>query len=87
LKNTESEQPTRPVDLRDNGVEIDLPSREEIEGALKYLKQQGSWRGFYRGPAIENGGPNLVEALHYVIQQAFTSETLSRSWIEGILCP
>jgi hypothetical protein len=25
-----SEQPTRPVDLRDNGVEIDLPSREQI---------------------------------------------------------
>jgi hypothetical protein len=24
-----------PVDLRDNGVDIDLPSREEIEGALK----------------------------------------------------
>jgi hypothetical protein len=37
-KGSESEQPTRPVDLRDDGVDIDLPSREEIEGALKYLK-------------------------------------------------
>jgi hypothetical protein len=35
---SESEQPTRPVDLRDGGVDIDLPSREEIEGALKYLE-------------------------------------------------
>jgi hypothetical protein len=35
---SESEQPTRPVDWRDDGVDIDLPSREEIEGALKYLK-------------------------------------------------
>jgi hypothetical protein len=34
----ESEQPTRLVDLRDDGVDIDLPSREEIEGALKYQK-------------------------------------------------
>jgi hypothetical protein len=33
-----SEQPTRPVDLKDDGVDIDLPSREEIERALKYLK-------------------------------------------------
>jgi hypothetical protein len=35
-----NEHPTRPVDLRDDGVDldIDLPSREEIEGALKYLK-------------------------------------------------
>jgi hypothetical protein len=48
---SESEQPTRPADLRDDGVDIDLPSREEIEGALKYLKkkQKGSWRGYYRG--------------------------------------
>jgi hypothetical protein len=35
---SELEQPTRPVDLRDDGVDIDLPRREEIEGALKYLK-------------------------------------------------
>jgi hypothetical protein len=31
---SESEQPTGPVDLRDDGVDIDLPSREEMEGAL-----------------------------------------------------
>jgi hypothetical protein len=37
-KGYESEQPTRPVDLRDDGVDIDLPSREEIEGAPNYLK-------------------------------------------------
>jgi hypothetical protein len=32
-----SEQPTRSVDLRDDRVDIDLLSREEIKGALKYL--------------------------------------------------
>jgi hypothetical protein len=36
---------------------------------------------------LKNGGPNLVDALHAVIQQALTSETLPRSWTEGILCP
>jgi hypothetical protein len=36
--NEESEQPTRPVDLRDDGVDIDLPSREKKAGLLKYLK-------------------------------------------------
>jgi hypothetical protein len=35
---SESDQPTRPVDLRDDGVDFDLPSREEIKRALKYLK-------------------------------------------------
>jgi hypothetical protein len=39
IEGPESEQPTRLVDLRDDGVDIDLPSREEIEGALKYLKK------------------------------------------------
>jgi hypothetical protein len=31
---------TSPVNLRDDGVDIDLLSREEIEGALKYLKNK-----------------------------------------------
>jgi hypothetical protein len=30
---SDTEQPTRPVDLRDDGDDIDLPSHEEIEGA------------------------------------------------------
>jgi hypothetical protein len=32
------DRPPDQVDLGDDGVEIDLPSREKIEGALKYLK-------------------------------------------------
>jgi hypothetical protein len=48
---SKSEQPTRPVDLRDDGVDTDLPIREEIEGALEYLKNNR--RGFYRGRAVE----------------------------------
>jgi hypothetical protein len=36
---------------------------------------------------LKNGGPNLADALHAVIQQAWTSETLPRSWTEGVLCP
>jgi hypothetical protein len=77
---SESEQSTRPVGLRDDGVDIDFPSREEIEGALKYLKNNNA-------ELLENGGPNLVDALHEVIQQAWTSKTVPRSWTEGVLCP
>jgi hypothetical protein len=51
---SELEQPKRPVDLRDDGVDIDLPSREELErGAEIPEKQQGSRRGFYCGRAVE----------------------------------
>jgi hypothetical protein len=57
--------------LRDDGVDIDLPSREEIERALKYLKNNKA-AGAYSIAAelLKNGGPNLVDALHAVIQQA-----------------
>jgi hypothetical protein len=37
-KGEERDQPPDQVNLRDDGVEIDLPSREEIKSALKYLK-------------------------------------------------
>jgi ketopantoate reductase len=60
-----SEQPKRPTDLRDVGVDIDLPSREEIEGALKYLKNnKAAGADFIAAELLKNGGPNLVDALH-----------------------
>jgi hypothetical protein len=81
---SESEQPTRSVDLRDDGVDIDLLSREEIEGALKYLKNnKAAGVDSIAAELLKNGGPNLVDALHEVIQQAWTSETLPRSRTEG----
>jgi hypothetical protein len=71
--------------LRDDGVDIDLPSREEIDGVLKYLKNnKASDTDSIAAGLLKYGGPNLVDALHAVIQQAWTSETLPRSWV---LCP
>jgi hypothetical protein len=68
---SESEQPARPVDLRDDGVDIDLPSREEIKEALKYLKNnKAAGADSIAAELLNNGGPNLVDALHAVIQQA-----------------
>jgi hypothetical protein len=73
--------------LRDDGVDIDLPSREEIEGALKYLtNNKAAGTDSITAALLKNGGPNLVNALQEVIQQAWTSETLPRSWTKGVLC-
>jgi hypothetical protein len=54
--------------------------------ALKYLKNNKAADSI-AAKLLKNGGPNLVDALHAVIQQAWTGETLPRSWTEGILCP
>jgi hypothetical protein len=60
---SESEQPTRPVNLRDDGVDIYLPSHEEIEGALKYLKnQKAAEADSITAELLKNGVPNLVVA-------------------------
>jgi hypothetical protein len=80
LNGSESEQPTRPVDLRDDGVDIDFPSREEIKGTLKYLKNnKPAGADSIAAELLKNGGPNLVDAIHAVIQQAWTSEIIPRS--------
>jgi hypothetical protein len=68
-ESSESEQRTRPVDLRDDGVDINLPSREEIEEAPKYLKNNNAaGAGSIAAKLFKNGGPDLVDAGHAVIQ-------------------
>jgi hypothetical protein len=64
---SELEQPTHPVNLRDNGVDIDDPSREEI--ALKYLKnKKAASADSLAAELLKNGRPNLVDAFHKRIQ-------------------
>jgi hypothetical protein len=75
---SKSEQPSRPVDLRDGEVDTDLPSRGNRRGAEIPEKREDSWG------TVSNDGPNLVDALHDVIQQARTNETLLGSWTEGV---
>jgi hypothetical protein len=74
--------------LRDDGVDIDLLSHEKIEEALKYLKNNKAAGAIsFAAELMKNSAPNLVDALNEVIQQAWTSETLTRSWTERVLCP
>jgi hypothetical protein len=44
--------------LRDGGVEIELPTREEIEGTLKYLKNNKA-ANFIATEWLKNSGPVL----------------------------
>jgi hypothetical protein len=62
--------------IRDDAVDIDLLSREEIEAALKYLKNYKAAGGdSIAAKLLKNGGPIVVDPLHEV-----TSQTLPRSW-------
>jgi hypothetical protein len=48
----------------DDGVEIDLPSREEIENELKYLKNnKAAGTDSIAAELLKNGSPQLVDAL------------------------
>jgi hypothetical protein len=65
-----------------------LTSREKIKGALKYLKNnKAAGADSITTEHLKNNGPNLVDALHEVIQQAWTSDTQPISWTVGVLCP
>jgi hypothetical protein len=50
--------------LRDDGVDIDLPSREEIEKVLIYLKNnRAAGADSIAAKLLKTGGPYLVDAL------------------------
>jgi hypothetical protein len=64
-----------------------LPSREEIESALKYLNHnKAANTDSIAAELLKNGGPQLVDALEEMIQLAWTSETLPESWTKEVLC-
>jgi hypothetical protein len=59
--------------------DIDLPSREEIEGRSKYLKNnKAAGSDSISAELLKNDSPNMVDALHEMILQAWTSETTGR---------
>jgi 2-methylisocitrate lyase-like PEP mutase family enzyme len=60
------------VDFRDDRVEIDLLNREEIESALKYLKNNKAAGADSIVVELLNGVPQLVDALKEVNQLAWT---------------
>jgi hypothetical protein len=63
--------------LRNDRNNIDFLSHEEIGGALKYLKNnKTAGVDSIANELLKNDGPNLVGALHEVIQKAWTNETL-----------
>jgi hypothetical protein len=66
---------------------IDVPMTSLYNCLFIYLYVYGIGADSIAGELLQNGGPNLLDALHEVIQQAWTSETLPRSWTEGVLCP
>jgi hypothetical protein len=71
-KGSKSEQPTRPVDLRDDRVDIDLPSREEIEEVLKYMKNnKAAGAHSIAAELLNQDGLNLVDVLREVIHRDY----------------
>jgi hypothetical protein len=73
----ERDQPTDQVVLRDDGVEIDLTSREEIESALKFLKNNKVARAdSVAAELLKNGGLQLVDVLEEVILLAWAKHYL-----------
>jgi hypothetical protein len=66
--------------MRDDKNDIDLPSHEEKEGALKYLKNNKAVGvDSIAAELLKNGGPNLLDGIQKGVQQAWTSEILPRS--------
>jgi hypothetical protein len=56
--------------LRDDGVDIDLPSREEMRGAEISENNKAPGGDSIAAELLKNDGPNLANALHGMIQQA-----------------
>jgi hypothetical protein len=73
---------------RENDVIIDLPNRDKIVEAIKYMKDnKAAGLDSIATELLKSGGPSLVNSINEMIQQVWIGETLLESWTEGLLCP
>jgi hypothetical protein len=86
-KSSEEEPPTNQETPKENYVIIDMPNRDEIVEAMKYLKDNKA-AGSYSIAAelLKSGEPSLVNALNEMIQQVWIGETLSELSVFRIDC-
>jgi hypothetical protein len=65
---------------RENDVIVDLPSREEIVEAIKYLKDnKATSSDSIADELLKSGGASPVNALNEMIKQVWIGETLPES--------
>jgi hypothetical protein len=77
---------SRPIEDLEDGVEIDLPSCEEIEEVLKYLKNNNvAGLKLYSAEMLKSSGSNFVDFLHELIQQRdYTRRLHQRGTVPGV---
>ncbi|KAG1680585.1 hypothetical protein FOA52_015033 [Chlamydomonas sp. UWO 241] len=63
------------------------PSRDEIEAAIKALKNTSPGSDAITAPLIKSGGPAVASALHDIIRSCWDTNTTPTSWRQAEICP
>jgi predicted metal-dependent HD superfamily phosphohydrolase len=86
-ESSEEEPHTNQEPARENDVIIDLPNREEIFEAIRYLKDnKAAGLDSIAAELSKSGRPSLVNALNEMIQQVWIRETHIVKSLKRINC-
>jgi sorting nexin-29 len=82
----DEEDPLTPI--REDGVEVPIPSHTEVEVAIKRLKNNKA-AGADGLPAelFKAGGDELVRSMHQLICNVWLAESMPNDWNLSMICP
>jgi hypothetical protein len=72
----------------DDGVDFPPPTRQELEDAIRKLKNnKAPGDDNLPGELFKAGGARLHEVMHRLILRAWSEESLPDEWKTGVICP
>ncbi|XP_038121252.1 uncharacterized protein LOC119770429 [Culex quinquefasciatus] len=76
------------MNVEDDGIAVDLPTLEDVEKAVKELKNaKSAGKDGLPAELFKHGSARMIEILHQIVQRIWCEEQLPTDWLDGLITP
>ncbi|XP_039449776.1 uncharacterized protein LOC120428760 [Culex pipiens pallens] len=76
------------MNVEDDGIAVDPPTLENVEKAVKELKNaKSAGKDGLPAELFKHGSARMIEILHQIVQRIWCEEQLPNDWLDGLITP
>ncbi|XP_038117204.1 uncharacterized protein LOC119769300 [Culex quinquefasciatus] len=76
------------MNVEDDGIAVDPPTLEDVEKAVKELKNaKSAGKDGLPAELFKHGSARMIEILHQIVQRIWCEEQLPTDWLDGLITP